>query len=119
MLSLSISEQTNFFNLIETAKNEINCFIIFTAILQVNELPASNHILENIFSYPWHINTKYYTADINLCITNDRTIGNREFAKSVGAIVITFDTNQVKHLLFFQCSIIVIPFQFQFLKQYY
>lgn len=64
------------------------------SILQVNELPASNHILENIFSYPWHINTKYYTADINLCITNDRTIGNREFAKSVGAIVITFDTNQ-------------------------
>lgn len=81
--------------------NAINRFIIFAAILQVNELPASICILENIFSYPWHINTKYYTADINLCITNDRTIGNREFAKSVGAIVIAFDTNQVKHLVLF------------------
>jgi hypothetical protein len=35
--------------------------------------------LENIWQYDWHIDTKYYTADIQLCCTTGRTIGNKEF----------------------------------------
>lgn len=65
---------------------------LIKSILKLNELPSSSCILENVFSYPWNVDTKYYTADINLCLTDDRTIGSKEFAKSVQATVITFDT---------------------------
>lgn len=47
--------------------------------------------LENIWHYDWHINTKYYTADIHLCYTTVRTIGNKEFAELVQAVIIYFD----------------------------
>jgi len=65
-------------------------------ILSVDELPASVHVLEDIYSYPWHIDTKYYTADVLLCTTADRTIGDESFAEAVQAFVIVFDSKEVQ-----------------------
>lgn len=68
---------------------------VVKSILRVNELPASTSVVENVVSYPWHVETKYYTADVSLCITDNRTIGSEEFAKAVQAVVITFDSTQM------------------------
>ena len=70
---------------------------MFTEILGVPELPTSSCVVSNedIQAYPWHVDTKYYTADINLCTTESRTIGDQAFAESVNAIVLIFDTKQV------------------------
>jgi len=70
--------------------------IVCAAILRVNELPAPTCVVENVVSYPWHVDTKYYTADVSLCITDNRTIGSEDFAKAVQAVVISFDSTQVR-----------------------
>ena len=71
--------------------------VMFNAgILSVDELPASVHVLEDIYSYPWRIDTKYYTADVLLCTTADRTIGDESFAEAVQAFVIVFDSKEVQ-----------------------
>ena len=61
----------------------------------MEELPASVHVLEDVYSYPWHIDTKYYTADVLLCTTIDRTIGDKSFADAVQAFVVMFDSKEV------------------------
>ena len=69
-----------------------------SGILSVEELPASVHVLEGVYSYPWHIDTKYYTADVLLCTTDDRTIGDKSFAEAVQAFVVIFDTKEVCYI---------------------
>ncbi|CAH1796246.1 unnamed protein product [Owenia fusiformis] len=61
-------------------------------ILGGGTLPEATSILENISAYPWHVDTKYYTADIHLCATKERTIGDEQFANSVHAIILQFDS---------------------------
>ena len=61
----------------------------------MDELPGSTHLLEDIEAYPWEIETKYYTANINVCSTYTRTIGNEEFADSVCAFIVHFDNTKV------------------------
>jgi len=70
--------------------------MFYAGILSVDELPASVHVLEDIYSYPWRIDTKYYTADVLLCTTADRTIGDESFAEAVQAFVIVFDSKEVQ-----------------------
>lgn len=61
-------------------------------------MPPSNKEIEDIVSYSWNIDTKYYTAEIKLCTTKKRTVGTEEFADGVEAIVIYFNAGQVsKH----------------------
>ena len=73
-------------------------FSFFTDILHVSELPEGQAVVESVMSYDWHIDTKYYTADIQLCTTNARTIGDKTFAESVQAFVIYFDSQEVSVL---------------------
>ncbi|XP_053405580.1 alpha- and gamma-adaptin-binding protein p34-like isoform X2 [Mercenaria mercenaria] len=63
-------------------------------ILKVESLPEGNKVIENIVSYDWRIDTKYYTADVRLCLTKERTIGDEEFAESVQAFVVHFDAEK-------------------------
>ena len=77
-------------------------------ILSVEELPASVHVLEDVYSYPWHIDTKYYTADVLLCTTADRTIGDESFADAVQAFVIMFDSKKVGYISLF--TLILVPY---------
>jgi len=76
------------------------CLICNAGILSIEELPASVHVLEDVYSYPWHIDTKYYTADVLLCTTAGRTIGDKSFAEAVQAFVIMFDSKQVWYIIF-------------------
>lgn len=66
-----------------------------SVILGVDELPEPTKFEEGIIAYPWHVDTKYYTADVNLCSIEKKTLGSEQFAKSVEAVVIHFDSNKV------------------------
>ncbi|XP_005393747.1 PREDICTED: alpha- and gamma-adaptin-binding protein p34 [Chinchilla lanigera] len=44
--------------------------------------------------YPWTIDNKYYSADINLCVVPNRFLVTPEIAESVQAFVIYFDSSQ-------------------------
>ncbi len=68
---------------------------IFAEMLGTPGLPTAKPVLEQIEAYPWHIDTKYYTADINICTTPTRTIGNEEFAENVQGFVLYFDASEV------------------------
>ncbi len=62
----------------------------------MDELPkGSECMVEGVTCYPWHIDTKYYTTDVNLCVAANRTIGNQEFADCVQAFIILFDSQEV------------------------
>ena len=61
-----------------------------------DSFPVATPMMEDIKAYPWHIDTKYYTADIRLCTTESRTIGDKAFADSVQAVVIHFDTTEAR-----------------------
>ncbi|XP_063113889.1 alpha- and gamma-adaptin-binding protein p34 isoform X2 [Cavia porcellus] len=44
--------------------------------------------------YPWTIDNKYYSADINLCVVPNKFLVTPEIAESVQAFVIYFDSSQ-------------------------
>ncbi|XP_075215786.1 alpha- and gamma-adaptin-binding protein p34-like [Lycorma delicatula] len=48
----------------------------------------------SIAAYPWHVNTKYYVADIHLCSMAGKGLAPQHFASTVQAIVFYFDSNQ-------------------------
>ena len=69
--------------------------IIITEILKTDSLPEKTELVDGVIGFNWHISTKYYTADVLLCATRERTIGDREFADAVEAFVVCFDADQV------------------------
>lgn len=62
----------------------------------MESLPEADALIENIVGYDWHIDTKYYTADIKLCCTSRRTIGNEDFAENVHAFIVYFNAEESK-----------------------
>jgi hypothetical protein len=64
----------------------------------VDQLPVSVCLVEDIYAYPWHIETKYYSADVSLCTTDSRTVGDKSFADSIHAFVVTFDSKMSSSL---------------------
>lgn len=73
-------------------------------ILNVDPLPDATPLIEDIVGYDWHIDTKYYTADIQLCCTSSRTIGNEAFAEEVHAFIVYFNADEVKLIYFFNAQ---------------
>ena len=71
-------------------------FLLLVGILGVSNLPCGTSVVEDIVSFDWHVITKYYTATVRLCTTQHRTIGDKTFADSVQAVILTFDPDQVK-----------------------
>ena len=65
-------------------------------ILGLEELPSSIELESGVTAYPWHIDTKYYEADINLCVIRNKMISSQELAETVQAVVLYFDSNKVK-----------------------
>lgn len=61
----------------------------------MTDLPAGRPVIESVLAYDWHIDTKYYTADVHLCTASTRTIGDENFAQSVQAFVVYFDSREV------------------------
>ncbi|KAJ8790352.1 hypothetical protein J1605_021429 [Eschrichtius robustus] len=48
--------------------------------------------------YPWTIDNKYYSADINLCVVPNKFLVTAEIAESVQAFVVYFDSTQKSSL---------------------
>ena len=44
--------------------------------------------------YPWTIDNKYYSADINVCVVPNKFLITAEIAESVQAFVVYFDSTQ-------------------------
>ncbi|KAK0070252.1 alpha- and gamma-adaptin-binding protein p34 [Biomphalaria pfeifferi] len=65
------------------------------SILKPSDLPTPKVVCDEIESYEWHFETKYYDTTIQLCTTENRTIGNEDFASSVEAFVHYFDPNSI------------------------
>lgn len=60
----------------------------------LGDLPSSQQC-EDMNIYNWHINTKYYEADVRLCSKQDRSLSTPEFASSVEGVVIFFEPQSV------------------------
>ncbi|XP_052803443.1 alpha- and gamma-adaptin-binding protein p34-like [Mya arenaria] len=60
-------------------------------ILNQETVPEEKSIVENIRGYEWNVDTKYYTAIVDLCVTEERTIGDQQFADNLQAFVVYFD----------------------------
>lgn len=78
--------------------NSENVFV-FSEILDVGHLPEGVSVIEDILSFDWKIDTKYYTADVCLCTTENKTIGNKDFADSLEAFVVYFNTKNVSSVV--------------------
>ncbi|XP_014677268.1 PREDICTED: alpha- and gamma-adaptin-binding protein p34-like [Priapulus caudatus] len=66
-------------------------------------LPEPEMWADTIQAYPWHINTKYYSADVHLCTLPTQTLGCREFTDAVQAVVIHFDSKSEESLSAVRC----------------
>ena len=51
--------------------------------------------MEGIVAYPWYIDTKYYTANVQICLTDNKTLGDEAFAECVQCVILQFDPSQV------------------------
>lgn len=64
-------------------------------IMGINELPKSEQHFSHIKSYPWHLETKYYTVDLFLHTVED-IVASPEFVDTIEALVIHFDPLEEK-----------------------
>ncbi|KAM6149286.1 alpha- and gamma-adaptin-binding protein p34 [Erethizon dorsatum] len=63
-------------------------------ILGREDLPVEATSNDTVRFYPWTIDNKYYSADINLCVVPNKFLVTPEIAESVQAFVIYFDSSQ-------------------------
>ncbi|XP_045141723.1 alpha- and gamma-adaptin-binding protein p34, partial [Echinops telfairi] len=63
-------------------------------ILGSEELVAEGTPSDAVRVYPWTIDNKYYSADINLCVVPNKFLVTAEIAESVQAFVVYFDSTQ-------------------------
>ncbi|XP_075391492.1 alpha- and gamma-adaptin-binding protein p34 [Tenrec ecaudatus] len=63
-------------------------------ILGSEELVAEGTATDAVRVYPWTIDNKYYSADINLCVVPNKFLVTAEIAESVQAFVVYFDSTQ-------------------------
>ncbi|KAM4829712.1 alpha- and gamma-adaptin-binding protein p34 isoform 1-T1 [Thomomys bottae] len=63
-------------------------------ILGTEDLIVESASSDAVRFYPWTIDNKYYSADINLCVVPNKFLITTEIAESVQAFVIYFDSTQ-------------------------
>ncbi|KAM6201309.1 alpha- and gamma-adaptin-binding protein p34 [Rhynchocyon petersi] len=63
-------------------------------ILGTEDLSAEVASNDDVRFYPWTIDNKYYSADINLCVVPNKFLVTAEIAESVQAFVVYFDSTQ-------------------------
>lgn len=64
-------------------------------IVKQEEFNQPTVLEDGIIAYPWHIDTKYYTADVQVCAVERKTLGSPQFIESVQAVVVHFDSRKV------------------------
>lgn len=78
------------------------CFIIMCCIaeiLNLTDLPEPTKRDGLVAWYPWTINNKYYTADVNLCVVPSTFQMSSEIAQSMQAFIAYFDSSEVRQWL--------------------
>ena len=55
----------------------------------------SSVISDSLTSYDWKIDTKYYTANVCICLTSNPLNGTELMMESVEAFIIYFDSHKV------------------------
>ncbi|XP_071449154.1 alpha- and gamma-adaptin-binding protein p34-like [Hetaerina americana] len=65
---------------------------IIKLILNEDEMPGPQLVGDNIKAFKWSIDTKYYSTDIYLCSMLRKALESQEFAASVEAVIINFDS---------------------------
>nr|KAF6482812.1 alpha and gamma adaptin binding protein [Rousettus aegyptiacus] len=63
-------------------------------ILGTEDLIVEATSTDAVRFYPWTIDNKYYSADINLCVVPNKFLITAEIAESVQAFVVYFDSTQ-------------------------
>ncbi|XP_074090566.1 alpha- and gamma-adaptin-binding protein p34 isoform X2 [Macrotis lagotis] len=63
-------------------------------ILGTEDLDADTPANNAVRFYPWTIDNKYYSADINLCVVPNRFLVTSEIAETVQAFIVYFDSTQ-------------------------
>ncbi|XP_068954339.1 alpha- and gamma-adaptin-binding protein p34 isoform X3 [Petaurus breviceps papuanus] len=63
-------------------------------ILGTEDLAADTPANNGVRFYPWTIDNKYYSADINLCVVPNRFLVTAEIAEAVQAFIVYFDSTQ-------------------------
>ncbi|XP_043411028.1 alpha- and gamma-adaptin-binding protein p34 isoform X1 [Prionailurus bengalensis] len=78
-----------------------SCSSTFTGDRLVQHILGAEDLLVEVTAddavrfYPWTIDNKYYSADINLCVVPNKCLVTAEVAESVQALVVYFDSTQV------------------------
>ncbi|KAG3262134.1 alpha- and gamma-adaptin-binding protein p34 isoform X2 [Ictidomys tridecemlineatus] len=67
---------------------------IIVDILGTEDLLVEATSNDTVRFYPWTIDNKYYSADINLCVVPNKFLVTAEIAESVQAFVVYFDSTQ-------------------------
>ncbi|XP_038622748.1 alpha- and gamma-adaptin-binding protein p34 [Tachyglossus aculeatus] len=62
-------------------------------ILGTEDLDADVLTNEGVRFYPWTLDNKYYSADINLCVVPNQFLVTSEIAESVQAFIVYFDSS--------------------------
>ncbi|KAM9183347.1 alpha- and gamma-adaptin-binding protein p34 isoform 3-T3 [Dugong dugon] len=78
----------------------VSCSSTFTGDRLVQHILGTEDLIAEVTSsdavrfYPWTIDNKYYSADINLCVVPNKFLVTAEIAESVQAFVVYFDSTQ-------------------------
>ncbi|KAM4040065.1 alpha- and gamma-adaptin-binding protein p34 isoform 1-T1 [Anomaloglossus baeobatrachus] len=66
---------------------------LVTQIIGAEQLPAPIEEAEDVRHYPWRIDNKYYSANVNICIVPSTAHVTTPVAESVQAFVVYFDSS--------------------------
>ncbi|KAG9489009.1 alpha- and gamma-adaptin-binding protein p34 [Eleutherodactylus coqui] len=65
---------------------------LVTQVIGAEQLPAPVQEAEEVRQYPWRIDNKYYSANVNICIVPSTAHVTTQVAESVQAFVVYFDS---------------------------
>ncbi|XP_022192894.1 alpha- and gamma-adaptin-binding protein p34 [Nilaparvata lugens] len=66
--------------------------------LIINKLDESITLEEDVSAHPWHVDTKYYKADVYLCTLENKALKSQQFSSRVHGVVLYFDCDKDKGL---------------------
>lgn len=65
---------------------------LVTQIIGAEQLPAPVEEAEEVRRYPWRIDNKYYSANVNICLVPSTAQVTTQVAESVQAFIVYFDS---------------------------
>jgi hypothetical protein len=73
--------------------------VVYLDILGTEDAVVEATSSDAVRFYPWTIDNKYYSAEINLCVVPSKFLVTAEIAESVQAFVVYFDSTQVSSVM--------------------